>query len=263
MRSNQLLPVRILGLVVLGAVFSGPLLPRCRAAEDPAVKRSAELAKPSAKPGDEKKNFPEWDKVVDGAKRLEGLFPLYYDEKQQKLFMEIRQDQYDKELILPIAIARGAGMTYLGGDTLNFGDQWLISFHRAADHLLVIRHNVRFRADAGSPQADAVKVSYTDSVIKALPIKSEKNGGQLVLIDLADLFMSDLADIGIQPDPARSTWAKVKAFPKNVEIEVSAVFSMTGRGRFASFFSDDAVADPRGAQVVIHYGMSMLPGHQL
>ena len=85
MRSNQLLPVRILGLAVLGAVFSGPLSPRCRAAEDPAVKRSAELAKPSSKPGDEKKTFPEWDKVVDGAKRLEGLFPLYYDEKQQKL----------------------------------------------------------------------------------------------------------------------------------------------------------------------------------
>ena len=48
-----------------------------------------------------------------------------------------------------------------------------------------------------------------------------------MLIDLADLFMTDLADIGIQPDPTRSTWAKVKAFPKNVEIEVSAVFNMS------------------------------------
>ena len=46
--------------------------------------------------------------------------------------MEIRQDQYDKEVILPIAIARGAGSMYLGGETLNFGDQWLISFRRAA-----------------------------------------------------------------------------------------------------------------------------------
>ena len=69
-------------------------------------------------------------------------------------------------------------MMYLGGDTLNFGDQWLISFHRAADRMLVIRRNVRFRADAGSPQADAVKVSYTDSVIKAMPIKSEKGDGR-------------------------------------------------------------------------------------
>ncbi|MGO8753500.1 MAG: zinc-dependent metalloprotease, partial [Thermoguttaceae bacterium] len=233
----------------------------CRgAAEDSVtIKPKEELRAIAKVPGAEAKKLPEWDKVVEGAKRMEGLFPLYYNEKEQKLFMEVQQAQYDKEVILPMAIARGAGIMYLGGETLNFGDQWLISFHRAADRLLVVRHNVHVRAEAGSPQADSVKVSYTDSVIKALPIKSEKNGGQLVLIDLADLLMFDLADIGIQPDPARSTWAKVKAFPNNVEIEVSAVFSMMGRGRFASFFSDDAVADPRGAQVVIHYGLSMLP----
>ena len=35
-----------------------------------------------------------------------------------------------------------------------------------------------------------------------------------MLVDLADLFMGDLAGMGIQPDPARSTWAKVKAFPR-------------------------------------------------
>ena len=69
--------------------------------------------------------------------------------------------------------------------------------------------------------------------------------------------MTDLADMGIQPDPARSTWAKVKVFPKNVEVEVSAVFAM--RGGFESMFFGDDVPDARGAQVVIHYGMSMLP----
>ena len=89
---------------------------------------------------------------------------------------------------------------YLGGITLNFGDQWLISFHRAGDRVLVVRRNVHVRAEKGSPQADAVKTSYTDSIIKALPIKSEKNDGQSVLVDLADLFMTDLADIGIEPD---------------------------------------------------------------
>ena len=224
--------------------FAG--LPRHGAAADPtpAAKPKAEPAAPPAKPSEEKK-LPEWDKVVDGAKRLEGLFPLYYNEKEQKLWMEFSASNYDKELILPIAIAQGAGLMYLGGETLNFGNQWLISFRRAGDRLLVVRRNVRFRAEAGSPQADAVKVSYTDSVIKALPIKSEKNGGQLVLIDLADLFMTDLAGIGIQPDPQRSTWAKVKVFPKNIEIEVSAVFSMH-MGMFFYFFGGDAIPDTRG-----------------
>ena len=146
---------------------------------------------------------------------MEGLFPLYYNEKEQKLFMEVQQSQYDKEVILPMAIARGTGMMYLGGITLNFRRSMvdLLSIGRAIG-CWWCGATFTFGAEEGSPQADSVKVSYTDSVIKALPIKSEKSGGQQVLIDLADLFMTDLANIGIQPDPARSTWAKVKVFPE-------------------------------------------------
>ncbi len=254
MRLQRFYKARVWSLLTLLAGLVGNC---CVAAEEPAVKPKGEPQRVAKAGPEAKKTLPEWEKVVEGATRMEGLFPLYYNEKEQKLLMEVQQAQYDQEIILPIAIARGAGMAYLGGDTLNFGDQWLISFHRAADRLLVVRRNVRVRAEAGSPQADSVKVSYTDSVLKALPIKSEKLGGRMVLIDLADLFMSDLADIGIQPDAARSTWAKVKVFPKNVEIEVSAVFTMSRGFRF--FFFDDDVPDARGAQVVIHYGMSTLP----
>ena len=246
---------RILNLL---ALWAGLICNCCIAADEPATKSKDESQSVGKASGAEaKKTLPEWNKVVDGATRMEGLFPLYYNEKEQKLFMEVQQSQYDQEIILPIAIARGAGMMYLGGSTLNFGDQWLICFHRAADQLLVVRRNVHVRAENGTPQADSVKVSYTDSILKALPIKSEKENGRLVLIDLADLFMTDLADIGIQPDTSRSTWAKVKVFPKNVEIEVSAVFAMPRDFRF--YFFDDDVPDSRGTQVVIHYGMSMLP----
>lgn len=245
-------------VLLCAAIFCLPTLNPCWAGEQPAAEAAKEASKePPAKPQAEKK-FPEWDKVIEGAKQLEGLFNLYYNEKEQKLFMEIKQDQFDKEMILPIAIARGAGLMYLGGDTLNFGDQWLISFSRAGDRILVIRRNVRFKAESGSPQADAVKISYTDSVIKAVPVKSEKENGRSVLVDLADLLMTDLAGIGINPDRSRSTWAKVKAFPENIEIEVSAVFSM-GSSSYFMFFGDESVPDPRGTQVVVHYGLSMLP----
>jgi len=257
MQANRVCALKVLGTGLLSVLLGSQLPCLCRA-DDPPAKPKEETVRPAAKAADGKEKLPEWDKVVDGAKRLDGLFPLYYNEKQQKLFMEIKADQYNKEVILPIAIARGTGRRYLGGDTLNFGDQWLISFQRAADRLLVVRRNVHVLAEPGSPQADAVRTSYTDSVIKALPIKSEKNDGGLVLVDLADLFMFDLAGIGIQPDPTRSTWAKVKAFPKNDEIEVSAFFSMR-EDPYSFLYGEDSIPDPRGAQVVIHYGMSMLP----
>src|SRR5262249_31088413 len=75
-------------------------------------------------------------------------------------------------------------------------------------------------------------------------------------IDLADLFMTDFAQLGIGSlDRSRSTWFKVKAFPRNVELQVQATFS--GGSRF--FFGDDAVIDPRGTTVVMHYGLVELP----
>ncbi|MEX0977702.1 MAG: DUF5117 domain-containing protein, partial [Pirellulales bacterium] len=251
---NCLKSGRVAVLIVLSLWAASAPADETPPAKTPAAAAETKAAVP-AKPTPK---FPEWSKVIEGAKKLEGLYALYYNEKDQKLFLEIRKDQYNQELILPISIARGAGMMYLGGDTLNFGNQWVLSFQRKADKILVIRHNVKVKADSGSPQADSVKVSYNDSVIAALPVKAEENNGDKVLIDLADLFMTDLAGIGVTPDRNRSTWAKVKAFPENLEIEVSAVFNMSG-GFYWYFYGGDSVADPRGAQVVIHYGLSKLP----
>ncbi|WP_339743968.1 zinc-dependent metalloprotease [uncultured Rubinisphaera sp.] len=208
----------------------------------------------------EAKEYPAWEEVTKGSTTLPGLFPLHYNEKDQQLFLEISKSNYDTEFILPISIASGAGRLYLGGDTLNFGDQWLVSFRRSADRIHLVRRNIKFKASAGSPQADAVKTSYNDSIIRALPIKSEKSGGSSVLIDAADLFMVDLAGIGVNPDRARSTWFKVKAYPENIEIQVAAVFASSNKYTTV-FGSDSAVPDPRGTQIVLHYSLSKLPSN--
>lgn len=227
----------------------------------PAAAATAPAAAPSTPATPQK--FPAWDTVIKDHKKLEGLFNLYYNEKDQSLLMEIRADQFDKDLISPIAIARGAGFWFLGGDTLNFGDQWVLNFRRSADRLHVVRKNVYYKANAGSPQADALKTSYTDSVVLAMPIKSEQ--GSTVLVDLADLYMTDFASLGIAPDRSRSTWGKVKSFAGNVEIEVNAVFPLAYSG-FLLFLGQDErkylegdIPDSRGAQVTIHFGLSNLP----
>ncbi|HLJ12595.1 MAG TPA: zinc-dependent metalloprotease, partial [Planctomycetaceae bacterium] len=79
------------------------------------------------------------------------------------------------------------------------------------------------------------------------------SGGMLV--DMTRIFMSDDENIGRSIGMSfasdRSTWAKVKAFPKNVELQVAAVY--------AGGFNFDTVADSRGAQVNVHYSISLLP----
>jgi hypothetical protein len=195
-------------------------------------------------------HLQDFNTVVKGAKEYDGLFKLY--QKDDKVYMEILPHQFDKPVLCPIAVARGAG---LGGYTLNFDEQWALLFKQVGNKVHLIRRNVHFKAKAGSPIAKAVETSYTDSVLMALPMitKSPRQG---VLLNLNDIFMTDFAQLGIGHfDANRSTWHKIKAFPRNVELEVQATYS--GGRRF--FFDDGSTIDPRGNTVVIHYGLAQLP----
>jgi hypothetical protein len=211
-------------------------------------------AAPPASHDDPAKKFEDFDKVVKGSKEYDGLFKMH--QKDEHLYAEIKPEQLDKPFLCPIAIARGAG---LGGYTLNFEEQWVLVFKRVGDKVHLIRRNVHFRAKPGSPAAHAVETTYTDSVLLALRIKSINPMYQSLLIDFNDIFMTDFAQLNMGSfDANRSTWHKIKAFPRNVELEVAATFE---GGRYFSFFGDDSVIDSRGKTIVVHYGLCQLPEH--
>jgi hypothetical protein len=78
------------------------------------------------------------------------------------------------------------------------------------------------------------------------------------LIDFSDIFMTDFAQLGLgMLDRNRSSWAKVKGFPTNMELEVEATFSGGGNRYFMG--GEDGVADHRGITVVIHYSLMKTP----
>jgi hypothetical protein len=207
---------------------------------------------PPTTDGPEKK-FEDFDKVTKGAKVYEGLFHLHH--KDDHLYAEIQRQQLDKPFLCPIAIARGMG---LGGHTLNFEEQWVLVFRRVGDKIHLVRRNVHFQAKKDSPIAKAVETTYTDSVLLALKIHAQNMKRDSVLIDLSDIFMRDFAQLDIGSfDSSRSTWHKIKAFPRNIELEIAATFSGQGRRRYSS--GDDSVIDDRGTTVVIHYGLCQLP----
>ena len=193
------------------------------------------------------KKFPDFESLVKGAKQYEGLFKLYH--KDEQLYAEIQPTQFDQPLLAPIAIARGLGQ---GGTTLNFDEQWVLLFRRVGDRVFLVRRNVRFKARSDAPVARAVETTYTDSVLMSLRIQSINPMRQSVLISLNDIFMTDFAKLrrGLF-DPSRSAWHKIKAFPRNIELQVAATYTGGGGG--------DSVIDDRGSTVIIHYGLCQLP----
>lgn len=210
----------------------------------------SDIAKEEKKP-----KFPPFADVVKEPKTTDGLLKLH--ESKSRLFAELSPSQFDQDFIVVIAIARGIGQgSLLGGMTWGFGDDWIWQFRRVDDKVHVVRRNVRFTADSGSPSEEAVKHAYTDSILFSLPIASMN--GSNVVVDLTPVFFSDLPQIssvlpGFRFAADKSAWSQVSGFSNNVEIEVAATYASSGMADI------DTVADSRGATINVHYSISKLP----
>lgn len=199
---------------------------------------------------------PAHVRLLKDYKRVDGMIPLYV--KGSRLYAEMSSSHYGPEYLILISIAKGIGQgDLLGGFTWGLGDDAVWKFRKVDDRIHVIRKNVRFKASRGTPTATALANAYTDSVVFSLPVATKgPKGGDLV--DLTSIFMSDFPQIsnylpGFIFSPSKSTWASVKGFKDNLQLQVAATYSSSGRMNL------DTVPDSRGATINVHYSISKLP----
>ena len=201
---------------------------------------------------------PPYAAALKDSKAVSGLWTMHH--KGNNLIWEIGGGDYSSEYIVLIAISRGIAQGQLLGGmtwTTGAGDDWVWQFRKVGDNVHIIRKNVRFKANANSPEARAVASAYTDSVLFSLPIMMKgPSGGDLV--DMTPVFMSDLPQIGqalpgFQFSSQKSTWAAVKGFTDNMELEVAATYASGGQAEI------DTVPDSRGVTINVHYSISKVP----
>ncbi len=204
-------------------------------------------------PGKKKKEFGDFAKVTEDSKSYEGFFKLY--QKKENLYCEIQPSQLDKPFLCMISVARGLGQGFLlSGMTL---EEWMLVWRRVGDKVHLVRENVRFRAKEGTPIAEAVDLGHNDSVLFSLKIESIHPQRKSLLVNISPVFISDLPPLArriasdARFDKTRSTWGAVKAFPKNVELKVNAVYS--------SQQNMSTIPDSRGIQLTLHYSLAGLP----
>jgi hypothetical protein len=186
----------------------------------------------------EEKKLPDVPEVTKGMEVQEGVLRLFSE--KQRLLAEVPRKDFGQHFLL--ATTFSGGTTYAGW-------QWteaLVAWERLDDKLLLVEKNVRYRADAGQPVEDVVRRTYSDRVMKALPILAESRNPQGgVVVDLKDLF-ADNAKVFFGPmggglDASLAKFSKIKAFPQNVEIAIT----MPSRGD--------------GQLVTLHYSLAKLP----
>jgi len=176
---------------------------------------------------------------TSGMERRAGLIPLYLDDRQGRLFLEIPRDT--TRVLAFFQQSTGLGSNPIGIDRASNGPDHVARFERNGDRVLVIFENWSYRGESSRDPGLAATVaeSFPSSTVGALPLLAIE-GGRL-LVDATDFVYRDWLDVAgtltrsnegnyaVARDRSSVDRAYTKAFPENTEIDVALTFVAQGR----------------------------------
>jgi hypothetical protein len=179
---------------------------------------------------------PTIEERTAGMHKMDGFFPLYWDERTGNLFLEIKH--FDTDFLYSTGLAAGLGSNDIGLDRGQGGQGRLVSFMRVGPKVLMMQPNETFRSSSpNAAERQSVADSFARSALWGFTVAAESNGS--VLVDATDFFVRDGhgAAGALRPGPYRVDrtrsalyMARTKSFPKNTEIEVTLTFANDAAG---------------------------------
>ena len=216
-------------------------------------------------------------------RKMPGYFPLYWDDKAGRIFLEI--DKFETEFLYVDSLPAGLGSNDIGLDRGQLGESRIVKFERSGPKILLIEPNYRFRAVNGSPEERrVVEQSYVQSVLWGFDVQAEEEGR--VLVDATLFYLRDVHNVpqAIQraapvggapqlpvagtpgaPPPAlfRIDFSRcafylpqTKNVPNNTEVDTTLTFL----GENPNQFVRDVALTPEVLTVREHHSFVELPG---
>lgn len=183
--------------------------------------------------------IPSIDDRASGMTKIDGYFPLYWDERTGSMFLEI--PRLDTDFLYALGLSAGLGSNDIGLDRGQGGGGRVVQFQRVGPRVMLVQANQSFRSSSKNPlEVKSVEDSFAKSILWGFTIAGE-SGGRL-LVDATDFFLRDMtgAANSLRPgtyriDRTRSAFylPNTKGFPKNTEIDVTLtlVAEAAGGGR--------------------------------
>ena len=177
---------------------------------------------------------------TEGMEVLDGFLPLYWDDDDGTLWMEIAR--FDSDLLYVRSLAAGVGSNDIGLDRGQIGATALVRFERVGPKVLMVQPNQRFRVETDNPdEVRALEEAFATSVLWGFTVEAETAG--TVLVDVTPFVLRDAHGAADQLpgtyrlDESRSAvyLPRTKGFPQNTELEVRLTFTGDGRGSGAGF----------------------------
>ena len=127
--------------------------------------------------------------VIRDAKEIPGFFTLY--QKDEKLWLAIKPDQFGKPFFFSYNIPQSVGERGLYGSQM--GRSALVSFKRIGTQVQLIAKNTEYFAQPGTPQAQMVAQSFSDSLLASSASASLPHPeSKAVLVDASALLFTDI-----------------------------------------------------------------------
>lgn len=201
---------------------------------------------------------------ISGMTAMPGFFPLYWDAKAGKLWIEI--DKFDTDFLYVDSLPAGLGSNDIGLDRGQLGHERVVHFFRSGAKVLLMESNLAFRASGSAAERAAVADSFAQSVVAGFEVAAEENGR--VLVDGTAFFLRDAHDVigtlkGLKQgsytlDAGRSAFylPNTKNFPQNTEVEVVLTFTGTEPGNWVK----DVAPEPTVLTVRTRHSLVQLPG---
>lgn len=239
---------RLLRVLAIPSLLAATLLP----AQQPAPSPSASGT------------LPGIASRTAGLVKRDGLFPLYWDERTGKLYLEI--PAMDQEFIYFTSLPWAVGSNDIGLDRHQLGRERLVTFTRSGPRVLLIEKNTGFRGvTRDSTEARGVEESFARSAIFGFTVEAQD--GARVLIDATEFAVRDAHDAAgalrrtqqgtYTLDRGRSAvhMPRTRAFPRNTEIEVTLTLAGSNPGRYVR----DVTPNPEAITIRERHSLVAVP----
>ena len=246
-----------------------PPSPAAPASAPASATPPAASATPPASPG----ALRPMKDILKDAKSTPGFFILH--QKDEKVWLEILPSQLGKPFFFSYNIPRSVGERGLYGSQM--GGSQLVEFHKVGNQVQLIAKNTQFFAKEGTPQAQFVSESFSDSLISSAALVSALNPEtKSILIEANALLFSDIP--GYQTrieasfrmpfglDTRNTSFSSIKNTPNLTGLEVKAHFSVPKLPAPPMMPSPvptppppSATPDPRSMFVSFYYSFMPLP----
>ena len=226
-------------------------------------------AAPPASPG----GLRPMKDILKDAKSSPGFFTLH--QRDEKVWLEILPSQLGKPFFFSYNVPRSIGERGLYGSQM--GSSKLVEFQKVGNQVQLIAKNTQFFAKEGTPQAQFVTESFSDSLMSSTPMVSQPNPEtKSILIEANSLLFADIPGyqtrleasfrMPFSLDTRNTSFSSTKNTNALTGLEVKAHFAVPKLSAPPPMSSPvpatlppSATPDPRSMFVSFYYSFMPLP----